>query len=125
MLGLSAVLCASGVILPSLIITAAAANFFPRFQKFKNDIRDSKGIRLTVFSLITRSIVTVSLITLFHINSIKLLIASVKNIEIYSIIILLGSLLLLYGKNKHPFLVITIAEIAGILFWQVIPMMKK
>ena len=111
-----AVLCTFGVILPSLIITTIVAKFFFNFQNLKIVKGILKGIRPTVVALIASAIVTVSLITLFHIDSLG-------NVELYSIIILAVSLLLLLWKKLHPILVIAIAGAAGILFYQVIPML--
>lgn len=118
-----AVLCTFGVILPSLIITTIVAKFFFNFQNLKIVKGILKGIRPTVVALIASAIVTVSLITLFHIENINMLINSLGNIELYSIIILAVSLLLLLWKKLHPILVIAIAGAAGILFYQVIPML--
>ncbi len=120
---IGAVLCTVGVILPSLIITTVVAKFFFSFQNLKFVKGILKGIRPTVVALIASAIVTVSLITLFHIDNINMLIESLGTIELYSIIILVVSLILLLVKKLHPILVITIAGIAGIVFYQIIPML--
>ena len=96
------VLCTVGVILPSLIITTVVAKFFFSFQNLKFVKGILKGIRPTVVALIASAIVTVSLITLFHIDNINMLIESLGTIELYSIIILVVSLILLLVKKLHP-----------------------
>ncbi|MEX1377075.1 MAG: chromate transporter [Eubacteriales bacterium] len=116
-----ALACTFGVILPSLIITLIVAKFFFNFQNMKIVKGMLKGIRPTVVALIASAIVTVSLITLFNIDSLELLLASFMNIEMFSIIILAISLVLLLWKKMHPIFVIFIAGAAGIVFYQILP----
>lgn len=117
-----AIACTLGVILPSFIITMIVAKFFFRFQKLKVVNAFLKGIRPTVVALIASAIVTVSLITLFKVNDINEIILGFQNLELFSIIILAISLLLLLWKKLHPIIVICIAGISGVLFYQILPM---
>lgn len=116
-----AVACTFGVILPSLIITLIVAKFFFNFQNLKAVKGILKGIRPAVVALIASAIVTVALVTLFHVESLDLLISSFKAPEIFSIVILAISLVLLLWKKMHPIFVIFIAGAAGIIFYEILP----
>lgn len=123
MLGFTgAVACTFGVILPSLIITMLVAKFFFDFQNLKFVKGILKGIRPTVVALIASAIVTISLITLFKIESLNSILTGFINLELFSIVILILSILLLLWKKVHPIFVIIIAGVAGIVFYQIIPM---
>lgn len=117
-----AIACTIGVILPSLIITLIVAKFFFDFQDLKVVKAFLKGIRPTVVALIASAIVTVSLITLFKVEDITQIVSGFQNIELFSIVILAISLALLLLKKLHPIIVICFAGIAGIIFYQVLPM---
>lgn len=117
-----ALACTLGVILPSLIITLIVAKFFFQFQDLKVVNAFLKGIRPTVVALIASAVVTVSLITLFKIEDINQIISGFQNLELFSIVILIISLTLLLWKKLHPIIVICIAGVAGVLFYQVLPL---
>jgi len=117
-----AVACTLGVIFPSLIITLLVAKFFFQFQGLKIVGAFLKGIRPTVVALIASAIVTVSMITLFKIEDINQIVSGFQNLELFSIVILALSLVLLIWKKLHPIIVICAAGVAGILFYQVLPL---
>jgi len=116
-----ALLCTLGVILPSLFITLIVAKFFFDFQDRKIVKSLLSGIRPTVVALIASAIISVSAITLFHVESLDLLFDSLGNIEAFSIVILVFSLALLLWKKVHPIFVIVLAGISGIVFYSLLP----
>ncbi|MBN2878643.1 MAG: chromate transporter [Clostridia bacterium] len=116
-----ALLCTLGVILPSLLITLIVAKFFFDFQDGKIVKSLLSGIRPTVVALIAGAVVSVSAITLFHVERLELILRSFGNIEAFSIVILALSLVLLLWKKVHPILVIALAGISGIVFYSLIP----
>ena len=117
-----AVACTFGVILPSLIITLIVAKFFFNFQNLKVVKGILKGIRPSVVALIASAVVSVSLVTLFNVEDISMLLPAIGNIELFSIVILTISLVLLLWKKLHPIFVIFIAGAAGVILYEVIPM---
>jgi len=116
-----ALLCTFGVILPSLVITLIVAKFFFDFQDKKIVKSILSGIHPTVVALIAGAIVSVSAITLFHVESLELIFESLGNIDAFSIVILILSLALLLWKKVHPIVVIAIAGVSGIVFYSMLP----
>lgn len=116
-----AIACTAGVLLPSLLITIIVAKFFFNFKDSKIVKGILTGVCPAVVALIASAIVTVAMLTLFRADSSSNILTAIKSVNIWSIVILVISLVLLLWKKLHPIYVIMIAGALGIIFHYVVP----
>ena len=118
-----AIACTAGVILPSLIITLLVARFFFTYNKHKLVQGALAGIRPVVVALIAYAVWNVASTTIFQEEAIRQgFIASIRSVDIRSIVILLTALILLFKAKAHPILVIGVCGALSIMGYIVLPL---
>lgn len=107
-----ALVATAGVVLPSIIIVLTLAYIFNRFNDVAIIQGILKGLRPAVIALIASAGVTILLLTLKKNHTEAL---TLSNLNILSVFLMAGSLVLLRKYRKNPITIIALSGFAGMI----------
>ena len=122
-----AIVSTIAVVLPSFIIILIIAKLFAKFSNSKVVKRMFWGFKPVVAGLILAAAVTLGLSAVVPTVSLKTLTFDFSGFDIWAVVIfataMIASKLKLKGKKTHPFAILILCGVLGVIIYGVLPML--